>query len=131
MSQQVSLNSTLVGVLLSQSASPSVVCLSSPRSTYLGFLTEVKPAAILITPSFWGSQRAGYSPRTRTISCFPGAVAGEEVEDFYEGSFRTHILYFVIVLLYFIYFTCIALYQKPKKIRILGSCYFFTLVYYV
>jgi hypothetical protein len=29
-------------VLLSQSASPSVVCLSSPRSTYLGFLTEEK-----------------------------------------------------------------------------------------
>jgi hypothetical protein len=32
----------------------------------LGFLTEGKPAAILITPSSWGSQRAGYSPRTRT-----------------------------------------------------------------
>jgi hypothetical protein len=43
------------------------------------------------------------------------------VEDFCKGSFRTHILYFVIVLLYFIYFTCIVLYQKPKKIRILGS----------
>jgi hypothetical protein len=48
-------------------------------------------------------------------SFFSGAVAGEEVEDFCEGSFRTHILYFVIVLLYFIYFTCIVLYQKPKK----------------
>jgi hypothetical protein len=46
---------------------------------------------------------------------FSGAVAGEEVEDFCKGSFRTHILYFVIVLLYFIYFTCIALYQKPKN----------------
>jgi hypothetical protein len=43
-------------------------------------------------------------------SFFSGAVAGEEVEDFCEGSFRTHILYFVIVLLYFIYFTCIILY---------------------
>jgi hypothetical protein len=32
----------------------------------LGFLTEGKPAAILITPSSWGSQRAGHSPRTRT-----------------------------------------------------------------
>jgi hypothetical protein len=30
-------------------------------------------------------------------------------------------------LFYFIYFTCIVLYQKTKKIRILGSCYFFTL----
>jgi hypothetical protein len=26
-------------------------------------------------------------------------------------------------LLYFIYFTCIVLYQKPKKIWILGSCF--------
>jgi hypothetical protein len=46
------------------------------------------------------------------------------VEDFSKGSFRTHILYFVIVLLYFIYFTCIVLYQKPKKIRIIGSCFY-------
>jgi hypothetical protein len=46
------------------------------------------------------------------------------VEDFCKGSFRTHIIYFVIVLLYFIYFTCIVLYQKPKKIRILGSCFY-------
>jgi hypothetical protein len=48
-------------------------------------------------------------------SLFSGVVAGEEAEDFCEGSFRTHILYFVIVLLYFIYFTCIVLYQKPQK----------------
>jgi hypothetical protein len=33
----------------------------------LGFLTEGKLAAILITPSSWGSQWAGYSPRTRTV----------------------------------------------------------------
>jgi hypothetical protein len=56
---------------------------------------------------FWRNQLA--------IKLFSGAVAGEEVEDFCEGSFRTHIIYFVIVLLYFIYFTCIVLYQKPKK----------------
>jgi hypothetical protein len=55
-------------VLLSQSASPSVVCLSSSRTILnLGFLTEVKLAAILITPSSWGSQRAGHSPRTRKL----------------------------------------------------------------
>jgi hypothetical protein len=29
----------------------------------LGFLTKGKLAAILITPSSWGSQRAGHSPR--------------------------------------------------------------------
>jgi hypothetical protein len=44
-------------------------CPFSPRSTYLGFLTEGKLAAILITPSSWGFQRAGCSPRTRTINC--------------------------------------------------------------
>jgi hypothetical protein len=32
----------------------------------LGFLTEGKLAAILITPSSWGSQWAGHSPCTRT-----------------------------------------------------------------
>jgi hypothetical protein len=59
-SQQVSLNDALVGLLLSQSVSPSVVCLSSPRMINLSFLIEGKPAAILITPSSWGSQRAGH-----------------------------------------------------------------------
>jgi hypothetical protein len=49
-------------------------------------------------------------------SSFSGAVAGEEVEDFCEGSFsHAHPLLCFIVLLYFIYFTCIILYQKPKK----------------
>jgi hypothetical protein len=53
----------------------------------LGFLIEGKPAAILITPSSWGSQWAGHSSRTNSISYFSGAVVGEEVEDFCEGSF--------------------------------------------
>jgi hypothetical protein len=61
---------------------------------------------------------------------FLAPLPGRKVEDLCERSFRTQILYFVIVLLYFIYFTCIVLYQKPKKIRILGSCYFFTLVHH-
>jgi hypothetical protein len=43
-------NGALVGVLLSQSTSPSVVCLSSPRSTYLGFLIEGK--ALLLYSSY-------------------------------------------------------------------------------
>jgi hypothetical protein len=37
-SQQESLNGALVGVLLSQSASPSVICLSSPRTIKPWFL---------------------------------------------------------------------------------------------
>jgi hypothetical protein len=89
-------------------------------------------AAIFITPSSWGSQRAGHSTRHQlfsgaiipAIKLFSGAVDKDlknnkptsttrqqlifwrrsrgRVEDFCEGSFRTHILYFVIVLLYFI-----------------------------
>jgi hypothetical protein len=48
------------------------------------------------------------------------------VEDLCKGSFlHTHpLLCYCFVLLYFIYFTCIILYQKPKKIRILGSCFY-------
>jgi hypothetical protein len=65
----------------------------------------------------------------KTASKFSGAVAGEE-EDFCKGSFHTHILYFVLsfALLYF-YLHCFI--KNPKKISILGSCYFFTLVHYV
>jgi hypothetical protein len=37
---------------------------------------------------------------------------------------HAHPLLCFIILLYFIYFTCIVLYQKPKKIRILGSCFY-------
>jgi hypothetical protein len=61
-------------------------------------------------------------------SSFSGAVAREVVEDFCEGSFRMHILYFVLsfALLYLFYLHCFI--KNPKKFRILGSCYFFTLV---
>jgi hypothetical protein len=43
-----------------------------------------------------------YQHRTASSSFF-GAVAGEEEEDFCKGSFRIHILYFVLsfALLYF------------------------------
>jgi hypothetical protein len=68
--------------------------------------------------------------RTASIKDFSGAIAGEEEEDFCEGSFRTHTLYFVLSFA-FTLFLLASFYQKPKKIRILGSCYFFTLVHYV
>jgi hypothetical protein len=68
---------------------------------------------------------------TTRSSQFSGAVAGEEEKTSARGVLRTHILYFVLLLCFTLfYFTCIAFYQKPKKIRILGSCYFFTLVYH-
>jgi hypothetical protein len=84
-SQQVSLNGALVGVLLSQSASPSVVYLSSPRSTYLGFLTEGKTLLLYSShlPLGVPNGLVIYHPS----SYFSGAIAGEEVEDFCVGSF--------------------------------------------
>jgi hypothetical protein len=123
------INGALVGVLLSQFASPSVICLSSPRSTYLGFLTEEK--TLLIYSSYLPLRVSNGLVIYHASSYFSGAVVGEEVEDFCEGSFCTHILYFVIcfALLYLI--LPALFYQKPKKIRILGSCYLFTLVYFV
>jgi hypothetical protein len=77
------INGALVGVLLSQSASPSVVCLSSLRTINLGFLTEGKLATILITPSSWGSQRAGHSPRI-TI---PPPIMPKVMQSFFSYHF--------------------------------------------
>jgi hypothetical protein len=48
---------------------------------------------------------------------FSGAIAGEEVEDFCEGSFRTHTLYFVLsfALLYLFYLHHFI--KNPKKLE--------------
>jgi hypothetical protein len=51
------------------------------------------------------------------IKPFSGAVAGKE-EDFCEGSFRMHILYFVLNF-DLLYFYLHSFYQKPKKISFL------------
>jgi hypothetical protein len=59
---------------------------------------------------------------TAPSTSFSGAVAGEE-EDFCEGSFRTHIHYFVLSFA-FTLFLLASFYQKPKKIRILCSCFY-------
>jgi hypothetical protein len=92
----------------------------------LGFLTEGNLAAIFITPSSWGSQLAGYLlHQPGSIKLFSGAVAEEEWKTSARGVFRTHILYFVLsfALLYFYLHRFIS---KIQKIRILGSCYFFS-----
>jgi hypothetical protein len=57
------INGALVGVLLSQSASPSVVLPA--------LLLRENLATIFITPSSWGSQRASHLPRIRTPVQFP------------------------------------------------------------
>jgi hypothetical protein len=79
-----------------------------------GFLTEGKLAAILIIPSSWGSQRAGHSSRTRTISFFSLAVAGEEWKTSARGVFaRTS---FTLLLFCFTLFILLALlYIKNPK----------------
>jgi hypothetical protein len=88
----------------------------------LGFLIEGKPCCYIHHTFLLGFPTAWLF--TTHQAKFSGAVAGEEVEDFCEGSFRTHILYFVIcfALLYFILLA--SFYQKPKKIRILDSCFY-------
>jgi hypothetical protein len=55
-----------------------------------------------------------YTPAIKPLF---GAVAGEEVEDLYKGSFsHVYPLLRFIVLLYLI-FSCIILYQNPKKLE--------------
>jgi hypothetical protein len=92
----------------------------------LGFLSERKLAAIFIKTFSWGvptgrsiyfinkHQQPFWHHHHRATNKFSGAVAGEEWKISVRGVSCMHILYFVIVLLYFIYYTCIILYQKPK-----------------
>jgi hypothetical protein len=94
-------NGALVGVLLSQFASPSVVCLSSPRMINLSFLTEGKSAAIFITPSSWGSQRAGHLPRIKHIfwhRCREGSRRPLQGEFFTHTSFTLLLFCFTFIL---------------------------------
>jgi hypothetical protein len=84
------------------------------------FLTEGKFATVLIIPSSWGSQLGGHPARIKLIfwrRCW-------EKRRLLQGEFRTHILYFVLVLLYFI-FTCIIFIKNTKKIVS------FIVVYYI
>jgi hypothetical protein len=58
-------------------------------------------------------------PRQQGASCsFSGVVAGEEVEDFCEGSFRTPILYFVLLFCFTLFILLASFYIKnPKKLE--------------
>jgi hypothetical protein len=83
---------------------------------YLGFITEGKLAAIFIKTFSWGfpTGRSFILHQLGPIK-FSGAVAGGE-KDFCKGSFRTHILYFVLsfALLYFYLHRFI---KNPKKLE--------------
>jgi hypothetical protein len=69
---------------------------------------------VLIIPSSWGSHLDGEKPSTprRIKTFFWRRHRGKR--RFLQGEFRTHILYFVLVLLYFI-FACIVLSKIQKK----------------
>jgi hypothetical protein len=65
----------------------------------------------------WGTKKNNL-PRKLAISCFSGVVAGEEVEDFCEGSFRTHILYFVLLFCFTLFILLALFYIKnPEKLE--------------
>jgi hypothetical protein len=57
-------------------------------------------------------------PRQLGSSLFSSAVAGEEVEDCCEGSFHTHILYFVLLFCFTLFILPASFYIKnPKKLE--------------
>jgi Trk-type K+ transport system membrane component len=66
---------------------------------------------MLIIPSSWGSQLGGYPAHIKLI--FWRRCRGKR--RLLQGEFRTHILYFVLVLLYFI-FACIVFIKNTKKL---------------
>jgi hypothetical protein len=100
-------------VLLSQSASPSVICLSSPRTINLGFLTEGKSCCYILHTFLLGFPTGWSSTTQQAIfwsRCRGGSRRLLRGEFFARTSFTL-----LFVLFYFIYFTCIVLYQNPKK----------------
>ena len=75
----------------SQLATPSEVTPFSYWSIKPWFLTEGKLAAVLITPSSWGSPTAcPHTPSTRHQACFLAPLPGEK-EDFCKGSLSSPI----------------------------------------
>jgi hypothetical protein len=66
---------------------------------------------VLIIPSSWGSQLGGYPARIKLF--FWRRCQGKR--RLLQGEFRTHILYFILVLLYFI-FACIVYIKNTKNL---------------
>jgi hypothetical protein len=75
------------------------------------------PRQLHATALFW---RHHHQVAALFLAPLPGRKRRLLRGEFFARTFFT----LLFVLLYFIYFTCIALYQKPKKIRILGSCFY-------
>jgi hypothetical protein len=72
------------------------------------------------------------APTSSRHQLFSGTIAGEEEEDFCEGSFHMHILYFILsfALLYFYLHRFI---KNPKKLESFVVVYYvyFSCYYYV
>jgi hypothetical protein len=94
--------------------------------TYLGFLLREKLAAVLIIPFSWGSQLASHLLHQLHANKFSSTIQYRAINKFFwrrswgkrrllQGEFRTHILYFVLSLLYFT-FTCFILSKTQKKL---------------
>jgi hypothetical protein len=78
----------------------------------------------------WGTKKNNL-PRQLAISCFSGAVAREEVEDFCAGSFCTHILYFVLLFCFTLFILPASFFIKnPKKLESLVVVIFLLLVHH-
>jgi hypothetical protein len=77
------------------------------------FLTEEK-SCCYIHHTFLLGFPTGWS-FIRHQAIFSGAIAGEEEEDFCEGSLRTHILYVVLSFALLYLFLLASFYQNPPK----------------
>jgi hypothetical protein len=85
----------------------------------LGFLLRERLATVLIIPSSWGSQLGGCPTRIKLF--FWRRCQGKR--RLLQEEFRTHILYFVLVLLYFS-FACIVFSKNTQKISFLYRCFY-------
>jgi hypothetical protein len=81
---------------------------------------------VLIIPSSWGSQLGGHPARIKLI--FWRGCRGKR--RLLQGEFHTHILYFVLVLLYFI-FACIVFIKNTKNLVSFIVVTYLLLVHYV
>jgi hypothetical protein len=100
--------------------------LSPTGSIYLGFITEGRLAAVLITPSFGAPNWSviyiiNTAPSTSFLAPLPGRKKTSARGVSHAQSFTLF-----LVLLYFI-FACIFLSKIQKKNSFLYSCYFITL----
>jgi hypothetical protein len=97
--------------------------------TYLGFITERKLAAVLITPSLGvPNWPVIYIINTAPPTSFLAPLPGKQKISA-RGVSHAHPL--LCLLFCFTLFLLALFYQKHKKISFLYSYYFFTLVHYV